>query len=82
MGAIGNELPTPARHGQNERAIATYRKEPAPAKAGVTGGFRSEWGADFYAALRSVIGTARRRGVDAYTTTLDTLRGNGVLAPG
>ena len=26
MGAIGNELPTPARHGQNERAIALGRK--------------------------------------------------------
>lgn len=56
------------------RPIATYRK--------VTGGFRSEWGADLYAAVRSVIATAGRRGVDAYAAILDTLRGNSVLAPG
>ena len=41
------------------RPIATYRK--------VTGGFRSNWGADFFANVRSVIGTAARHGVDAYT---------------
>ena len=40
------------------RPIATYRK--------VTGGFRSVWGANLYAAVRSVIGTAARRGIDAY----------------
>ncbi len=37
------------------RPTATYRK--------VTGGFRSDWGAEFYAGIRSVIGTAKRRGV-------------------
>jgi transposase len=39
----------------NERELrptATYRK--------VTGGFRSHWGADLFAALRSVIGTPAR----------------------
>ena len=36
------------------RPTATYRK--------VTGGFRSKWGADLFAAVRSVIGTAKRRG--------------------
>ncbi len=40
------------------RPTATYRK--------VTGGFRSHWGADLFAAVRSVIGTAKRRGIDAY----------------
>ena len=35
------------------RPTATYRK--------VTGGFRSTWGADLYAAVRSVIGTATLR---------------------
>src|SRR5689334_19224774 len=34
------------------RPTATYRK--------VTGGFRSDWGADLFAAVRSVIGTAAR----------------------
>jgi transposase len=56
------------------RPTATYRK--------VTGGFRSDWGADLFAAVRSVIGTAKRRGVDAYQAIRDTLRGQSALAPG
>jgi len=56
------------------RPTATYRK--------VTGGFRSDWGADLFAAVRSVIGTAARRGIDAYQAIRDTLRGQSVLAPG
>jgi transposase len=56
------------------RPTATYRK--------VTGGFRSTWGADLYAAVRSVIGTAARRGMDAYQAIRATLQGQSVLAPG
>lgn len=56
------------------RPTATYRK--------VTGGFRSDWGADLFAAVRSVIGTAKRRGIDAYQAIHNTLRGQSVLAPG
>jgi transposase len=56
------------------RPTATYRK--------VTGGFRSNWGADLFAAVRSVIGTAKRRGTDAYQAIHATLRGQSVLAPG
>ena len=56
------------------RPTATYRK--------VTGGFRSTWGADLYAAVRSVIGTAARRGSDAYQAIRTTLQGQSVLAPG
>jgi transposase len=56
------------------RPTATYRK--------VTGGFRSEWGADLFAAVRSVIGTAGRRGVDAYQAIQQTLRGQAVSYPG
>lgn len=56
------------------RPTATYRK--------VTGGFRSNWGADLFAAVRSVIGTAQRRGIDAYQAIHATLRGQSVLAPG
>ena len=40
------------------RPTATYRK--------VTGGFRSNWGADLFANVRSVVGTAARHGIDAY----------------
>ena len=56
------------------RPTATYRK--------VTGGFRSDWGADLFAAVRSVIGTAARRGIDAYQAIRDTLRGQSALAQG
>ena len=56
------------------RPTAVYRK--------VTGGFRSGWGADLFAAVRSVIGTAGRRGVDPYKAIQMTLTGQSVLAPG
>jgi transposase len=56
------------------RPTATYRK--------VTGGFRSDWGADLFAAVRSTIGTAARRGIDAYRAIRATLQGQSVLAPG
>jgi transposase len=56
------------------RPTATCRK--------VTGGFRSTWGADLFAAVRSVIGTAKRRGVDAYQAIHQTLRGQTILNPG
>ena len=56
------------------RPTATYRK--------VAGGFRSDWGADLFAAVRSVIGTAQRQGIDAYQAIRNTLRGQSALAPG
>ncbi|MDO9714162.1 IS66 family transposase [Paracraurococcus lichenis] len=56
------------------RHTATYRK--------VTGGFRSTWGANLFAAVRSVIGTAARRGIDAYQAIRAILQGQSVLAPG
>jgi transposase len=56
------------------RPMAMYRK--------VTGGFRSDWGPALCAAVRSVIGTAARRGVDAYHAILAVLSGRTVLAPG
>lgn len=56
------------------RPTATYRK--------VTGGFRSEWGADLFAAVRSVIGTAARSGIDGYSAICSVLSGRTVLTPG
>lgn len=56
------------------RPTATYRK--------VTGGFRSDWGADLFAGVKSVIGTAARNGIDAYDAILNTLRGKSILVPG
>ena len=56
------------------RPTATYRK--------VTGGFRSNWGADLFAAVRSVVGTAARRGSDAYQAIRAVLHGESVVQPG
>ena len=59
----------PADNNSSERELrptATYRK--------VTGGFRSNWGADLFAGVRSIIGTAARRGVGAYQAIQQTLR--------
>ena len=56
------------------RSMVTYRK--------VTGGFRSDWGPDLCAGIKSVVGTAARRGVDAYHAILAVLAGRNVLAPG
>src|SRR4029450_1922504 len=56
------------------RPTATYRK--------VTGGFRSDWGADLFAAVRSIIGTAARRGIGAFQAIRTTLQGQSVIAPG
>jgi transposase len=56
------------------RPTATYRK--------VTGGFRSKWGADLYAAVRSVVGTAARRGSDAYQAIRAVLHGESIILPG
>ena len=56
------------------RPMVTYRK--------VTGGFRSDWGPDLCAGIKSVVGTAARRGVDAYHAILAVLSGRTVLAPG
>ncbi len=52
---------------QAVRPAATFRK--------VTNCFRSEWGAAFYADIRSVMETARRRGVDALEGIRLTLPG-------
>lgn len=48
------------------RPTATYRK--------VTGGFRSQWAADLFAGVRSVIGTAARRRINAFQAILSTLQ--------
>ncbi len=67
----------PADNNGSERELrptATYRK--------VTGGFRSDWGADLFAGVRSVIGTAARRGVGAYQAIQQILREHTATYPG
>jgi transposase len=49
------------------RPTATYRK--------VTGGFRSTWGADLYAAVRSSVATAAKQGIHAFDAIRATLQG-------
>ena len=69
------EHPEVGANNNNERElkpIATLRK--------VTGGFRSGWGKDLFAALRSIIGTADRRGIAAYQAVRMTLSAQSVLA--
>jgi hypothetical protein len=44
--------------------------------------FRSNWGGDLFAAVRSVVGTAARRGNDAYQAVRAVLHGQSVLLPG
>ena len=56
------------------RPTATYRK--------VTGGFRSEWGADLFAGVRSVVGTAARCGKNAYQAICAVLDGKSVIQTG
>ena len=52
---------------QSLRPAVVFRK--------ITNGFRSEWGAEFYAGIRSVIETGRRRGIGALEAIRLTLSG-------
>ena len=56
------------------RPTATYRKVP--------GGFRSSWGAEFFANVRSVVGTAARHGFDAYAAIKNAVTGDAAALPG
>jgi transposase len=66
----------PANNGSERelRPTATYRK--------VTGGFRSNWGVDLFATVRSVVGTAARRGLDACQAIRAVLEGESIAQPG
>jgi len=58
----------PATNNESERALRTsviHRK--------VTNGFRSAWGAEAYAALQSVVATARRKGEQVFDTLVNLL---------
>jgi len=54
------------------RPTATYRK--------VTGGFRSLWAPDFYAAVRSAIATAAKQNIHAFAAIKNVLAGTPILA--
>ena len=48
----------------------------------VAGGLRSEWNADLFAGVRSVVSTAAGNGIDAYAVIRNTLHGCSVPAAG
>jgi transposase len=52
------------------RPTATYRK--------TFGGFRSDWGGDFFANVRSTVSTAARHGLNPFHAIVATLQGNPV----
>ena len=54
--------------------------QPHTAKSQVAS--RSTWGADLFAGVRSVIGTAARQGKDAYHAILAVLDGESAIQPG
>lgn len=65
----------PATNNGSERALrpcVTYRK--------ITNGFRTEWGAQLYANIRSVIETGRRRAIGALEAIRLTLAGKPLIA--
>jgi transposase len=66
---------SPTNHGSEQalRWSAVFRK--------VTNCFRSVWGAKLHADVRSVIETARRRGIGAREAILLTLRGQPLPVP-
>ncbi len=71
------ERQVPPTNNGSERDIrpsATFRK--------VTGGFRSDWGADFYAAVRSTLNTGRKQGLSAFQAIQETLKGEPIFQPG
>ena len=45
----------------------------------VTNGFRSEWGRDLFAAVRSVVNTGKRQGLTAYQSIQQALSTDGSL---
>jgi len=55
-----------ADNNSNEREPRPPQPVAKSSYCKITGGFRSNWEADLFAAIRSVIGTAKRRGVDAH----------------
>lgn len=69
------DLDVPPTNNGSERDLrpsVIYRK--------VTNGFRSAWGADAYAAVRSIIDTARRHRIDPFDAVRRTLAGRPVYA--
>ena len=48
----------------------------------VTNGFRSDWGSDLYAGVRSTLNTGRRQGLSAFQAIQAAINGQPLLGPG
>ena len=48
----------------------------------VTGGFRSDWGPELYAAVRSTLNTGRKQGLSAFRAIERTLGNQAIFRPG
>ena len=71
------ERDVPPTNNGSERAIrpsTTFRK--------VTGGFRSDWGSDLYAGVRSVLNTGKRQGLSALQAIQTAIDGEQLFQPG
>ena len=70
------ERAVPPTNNGSERDIrppTTFRK--------FTNGFRSDWGGDLYAAVRSTLNTGRRQGLSARQTIQATINREPLLRP-
>jgi transposase len=67
----------PATNNACERAL-----RPSVIFRKVTNGFRSNWGGQAYAALRSVVGTGNLNGMTPFRAIKAALSGENLLAPG
>ena len=66
----------PFTNNESERAL-----RPSVIFRKVTNGTRSEWGAEFFAAVRSVIGTGRLNGLSPFNAIAQTIDGRSILNP-
>lgn len=66
----------PPTNNASERAL-----RPAVIHRKVTGGFRSEWGAEAYASFLSVVQTLQREGADLFTSLLSFLKPHDLARP-
>ena len=66
----------PFTNNESERAL-----RPSVIFRKVTNGTRSEWGAEFFAAVRSVIGTGRLNGLSPFDAIAMTIDGRSILNP-
>jgi transposase len=85
------------RYGKDRDSLFTFMTEPGvpPTNNGperdirpstifrkVTNGFRSQWGADLYAAVRSTLNTGRKQGLSAFRAIEATLNDEPLIRPG